>query len=149
MKLTFARPAPTIVTLGGVIEVTDLLDMPLGFDWRGVFVDANLRAIETVRSERQKDFMLLSALQGSILENRLFEEDFEVESISTAKLFQWANKNGIAILTINKSNVNALLPTLPFDDNKMGCARRVLPCTLRTCMDLIYALFRISVNPKL
>jgi type I phosphodiesterase/nucleotide pyrophosphatase/transglutaminase superfamily protein len=123
--LAVTRPLPTVDTLGGIIDVTYLLDMPHGFTWKGVFVDADLRTIEAVQSsgfgvqdEKTKLFMQLSSLQGSILENRIFEDDFKVESISTAKLFQIVNAQpATGILTIDRTNVDAVLPTLDFDDN--------------------------------
>jgi len=127
LHLTISRPLPAVVTVGGVIDVTYLLDIPHGFTWKGVYVDADHRIIETVQSsvfgvqsDRQRLFMKLSSLQGSILENRIFEDDFKVESISTAKLFQLATGNppsATSIITIDKSNIDAILPTLPFNDN--------------------------------
>jgi len=130
--LTLARPLPTVVTVGGVIDVDCLLDMPHGFTWKGVFIDADLRAIEIIPSsppfdkgglggfleDRQKLFMQLSSLQGSVLENRIFEDDFKVQSISTAKLFQVVNSQpGTSMVTIDSSNIATMLPTLPLDDN--------------------------------
>ena len=128
--LSIARPLPTVVTLGGMIDVTYLLDMPHGFEWKGVYVDADVRAVEAVDSRqntvgsiqdtagRKKLFMQLSSLQGSILENRIFEDDFQVASISTAKLFQLATSQlATSIVTIDSSNVNTILPSLPFDQN--------------------------------
>jgi hypothetical protein len=125
MHLTITRPLPTVVSIGGVIDVTYLLDTPHDFEWKGVYVDADLRAVETVAGyglrdagERQKIFMQLSSLEGSILENRIFEEDFKVESISTAKLFQLVNSQpATEILTIDSANIDTILPTLPFADN--------------------------------
>ncbi len=121
--LTIARPIPTVVTLGGVIDVTYLMGVPHGFTWKGNFVDADLRTIETVQSsgsgvqsERQKLFMQLSSLQGSVLENRIFEDDWQVPGISTAKLIQIANQ-GAGLLAIDKTNIYAILPTLSVDDN--------------------------------
>jgi hypothetical protein len=83
--------------------------------------------VETVDSrqhtvDREKTFMQLSSLQGSILENRIFEDDFHVESISTAKLFSIVGSrqntvDRVDVLTIDKSNIATVLPTLPFDDN--------------------------------
>ena len=35
LHLSIARPLPTVVTLGGMIDVTYLLDMPHGFTWKG------------------------------------------------------------------------------------------------------------------
>ena len=122
LGLNIARPIPTVVTVGGVIEVSYLLDTPHGFQWKGVYVDADLRRVETgARSQesgdRKKTFMQLSALQGSVLESRVLEDDFQVDSISTAELFGLANDWGIPILTIDSVNIDDLLPTLPFADN--------------------------------
>lgn len=130
IHLTFTRPIPTVATVGGVIDVTYVLDTPHGFEWKGVYVDAALRAIETVPSplagegagDKQKTFMGLSALQGSVLEHRIFEDDFQVESISTAKLFSIVGSrqntaDSVEILTIDKTNIFSILPTLPFDEN--------------------------------
>ena len=92
LHLVVARPIPTIVTIGGIIDVGYLLDIPHDFEWKGVYVDADLRIIEVSSSNQQQapsiktSFMQLSSLQGSILENRILEDDFGVESISTAKL---------------------------------------------------------------
>ena len=62
LHLSIARPIPAVVTVGGVIDVTYLLDMPHGFQWKGVYIDASLRSVSivqssefTVQSERQKD----------------------------------------------------------------------------------------------
>jgi hypothetical protein len=127
LQLSITRPLPTVVTLGGMIDVTYLLDMPHGFMWKGVYLDADVRAVEVVRSAEfgvgseskgEKLFMQLSSLQGSVLEHRLFENDFKVESISTAKLFQLVSSQpGTSILTIDKTNVDAILPTLDIAEN--------------------------------
>ena len=125
LHLKITRPVPTVVTVGGVIDVTYLLDMPHGFEWKGVFIDALFRSASPIThnaspitADRQKTFMQLSALQGSMLENRIFEDDLQVESISTAKLFQLAGANGGSpILTIDKTNINTILPIMTIDDN--------------------------------
>ena len=105
MHLAKARPLPTVVTVGGVIDVTWLLDIPHGYEWKGVYVDANSRTIEVVGAYgdtpptegRQATFMQLAALQGSVLEHKIFEDDFQVDSISTAKLLEIANSTQIPI----------------------------------------------------
>ncbi|MDH4231748.1 MAG: hypothetical protein OEW04_06930, partial [Nitrospirota bacterium] len=126
LHLQLTRPVPTVTTIGGAIDVTYLLDIPHGFEWKGVYVDAKLRAVGTVGAplaapaseNSQKTFMQLSALQGSILENRLFEDDFQVESISTAKLFQIVGANGnTPFLTVDKANIDTVLSAVELDDN--------------------------------
>ena len=125
LHLTIARPIPTVVTLGGVIDVTYLLDMPHGFTWKGVYLDADVKRIETVQSaqfgvqhDREKLFMQLSGLQGSVLEHRIFEDDWKVSAISTAKLIQLCTQNSAlctGVITIDKGNVDTVVPTLPYD----------------------------------
>ena len=132
LHLTWTRPIPTVTTVGGVLDVTYFLNVPVGVEWKGVYLDACARSIEATpshspltqerESARRKTFMQLSALEGSALEHKVFEDDFQVESISTAKLFSIAGStqntaDGGEILIIDKTNINSVLPTLPFDDN--------------------------------
>lgn len=121
LKLAVGRPLPTVVTVGGLIDVTWLLGIPHGFEWKGVFIDAALRGIETVSrvgdASREKTFMRLSSLQGSVLENRIFEDAFKVDSVSTAKLMAQANDSATQLITIDATNIYTLLPSLPFDDD--------------------------------
>ncbi len=111
-------------------------DMPHGFEWKGVFMDAGLRRIELTAEhaesaegssgslgvlsdlggEKRRLFMQLSALQGSVLENRVFEDDLKVESISTAKLLQLSNSTNTQLITIDKTNIASILPTLNLDE---------------------------------
>lgn len=112
-----SRPTVTVATVGGQMEVTTLLDITHDMQWQGLYLDAGYRRIETTgRNGLEKEFLRLSALQGSILENRIFEDDLEVDSVSTAKLLQLAATGNTLKVSINKTNVEAVLPTLPFDD---------------------------------
>ena len=114
---TVSRPTVSLAVVGAQIETTTLLDVVHDFRWKGLFLDAAYRRIETVgRDGKERDFMRLSALQGSILENRIFEDDLKVDSISTAKLLQAATAGGTAPLRIDKTTVSSILPTLPFDE---------------------------------
>ncbi len=116
-----SRPTVAIATVGGEIEVSTLLDMPHDFAWKGLFLDAGYRRVETVgRNGMEPEFMRLLSLQGSILENRIFEDDLKVDSISTAKLLQLAKTNGTSIITIDKATIDTILPTLDFDDSVKG-----------------------------
>ena len=123
LHLNITRPIPTVVTVGGVIDVTYLLGIPHNLTWKGEYIDANFRAIGVIPShspltqggdqERQKIFMQLSGLQGSVLEHRVFEDDLGIDSISTAKLFQAANSRQIPILALDKDTVGSA--ALPFE----------------------------------
>ena len=56
--------------------------------------------------------MLTSGSIGSALEHGIFEQLYSVPSVSTVKILQLANEQGIAIYNINASNVEAILPRL-------------------------------------
>jgi transglutaminase-like putative cysteine protease len=119
-NLAVARPVASLVTVGGVLDVAELLGEPQGIDWRGVFVDADLRAIEAVPrasadAARLAAFMRLSALQGSALESVVLERQFAVASISTAKLFALARAQGVPLLTLDAASIDSVLPTLALD----------------------------------
>jgi len=112
-----SRPTVSIATVGAQLEVTQLLDTPHDLQWKGLFLDAGYKRIETVgRNGNERDFMRLSALQGSILENRIFEDDLKVDSVSTAKLLQLAVTSGTTSVSLDKTTIDIILPTLVLDD---------------------------------
>jgi hypothetical protein len=112
-----SRPTVSIATVGAQLEVTQLMDTPHDMQWKGLFLDAGYRRIESVgRNGNERDFMRLSALQGSILENRIFEDDLKVNSVSTAKLLQLAVTNGTTSVSIDKTTIDTILPQLTFDN---------------------------------
>gem|GEM_PF-3342795 len=130
LHLSLIRPVPTVVTVGGVVEVTYLLDTPYDMQLKGIYIDADLRAVEVVESTHNtgdrpgatshKLFMELSALQGSVLEHKVFEDNWQVEGISTAKLIQKAyssQQTGLEIVTIDRTNVDNILSSLELDEN--------------------------------
>jgi RHS repeat-associated protein len=119
LGISLSRPVPIVVTVGNLVDVTWLGDTPHEIRWKGVFLDANLRGVEAVAANGaadEKTFMRLSGLEGSILENRVFEDDFQAESVSTAKLFQAANGRGLPFKTIDRTNLDSILPGLPVDE---------------------------------
>jgi len=116
-NLVLARPLPTLVSLGGMMKVTELLGQPQSVSWQGLFLDADLRSVEAVVRNAGDDsrlltFMQLSALQGSALEHRVLEEHFQVESISTARLLRLARNANLTLLTITAENLEAVLSEL-------------------------------------
>jgi hypothetical protein len=107
---------------------------PITFDWRGLAIDADHRATAPVGLEsvaQEKSFLLMSGLEGSVLEHRIFEEELAVASVSTAKGLGLAHAQGIEIADLTSSNAEAILPTLPFDlavkdDIRQATARGLL-----------------------
>ena len=121
LHLNVVRPTPAVVVIGGVVDVAYLLDTPHSCEGKGVYLDAGLRTINVQpasgENSRQKLFMQLAALQGSVLENKIFEDDFHVDSVSAAKVAQIAVQQTVPLLTINKDNIADILSGLPFDEN--------------------------------
>jgi RHS repeat-associated protein len=99
---------------------------PLTFEWKGLLIDADLRPIAPVGiagREAERPFVLLSGLEGSILEHKIFEDTYDIPSVSTAKAIGLAAEQGIAIHDLDSSNVDAVLPGLPFDPSVKGEVR--------------------------
>lgn len=124
LGLAICRPTPTIVTLGGVQAVTRLFETPQDVEWRGVYVDADMRTVEIVGDTELIDdtdpktlFMNLSAMQGSFLEQQVLEDQFAVGGVSTIRLLAAAAEQGIALNTIDRDNADTILPGLNLADN--------------------------------
>ncbi|MBU0673193.1 MAG: hypothetical protein KJ950_00960 [Proteobacteria bacterium] len=116
--LTITHPMPTLVTVSNMVDVIRLLDMVHGLDWRGVSFDADFRVIEAAGNpENVSPFMQLSSLAGSVLEHRVFEEGFNVASVSTARVLGLSNQNSLTPLVLDKSNFESELPGLALPEN--------------------------------
>ena len=115
--VSLARPLPTYAAIGGMLHVDALAGVPFSVEWQGLFLDASLRQTVAVprhdyNLERPKGFFALSALAGSVFEHRLFEEEFGVTGISTARLLGLVHQAGQPLLTLNADNAADLMPTL-------------------------------------
>ncbi|MHB8709524.1 MAG: hypothetical protein ACYC9I_11665, partial [Desulfuromonadales bacterium] len=120
-NIALVRPMPTCVAVGGQLRVEQLAGLPHVVHWQGLFIDANLRVAAAVPrtgadAERMRGFFELTTLEGSVQEHRLFEEEFAVAAMSTAKLIGLAQASGVQLLTLDGTNVAALLPSLGFDE---------------------------------
>lgn len=62
--------------------------------------------------QSEVEFMLASGSLGSGAEHAIFEQLYEVESISTIKILTLASQNNIPIYYIDSSNINQILPQL-------------------------------------
>src|SRR5262249_14078332 len=91
-------------------------EYPLSLTWKGISIDADLRStapggIDSRDSE--KPFLLVSGLEGSILENRVFEDRLQLSSVSTAKAIQQAHAAGIEVRDFKDDTSD--VPGLPLD----------------------------------
>jgi hypothetical protein len=112
LDLALARPLPSFVAVGGQLQVSELAGAVHAVTWQGLFVDANLRVAAAVpraqvSDSRLRDFYQLSALEGSVQEDRLFAREFGVEAISTARLLALAGAAGTPLLTLDAGNLVA------------------------------------------
>ena len=86
------------------IAVSYSFGVPVTFEWTGLIVDADRRIIGTfdVDGDGSQDlpYMKLTGIHGSLMENRVFEEMFDQDAVSTVKILQLASDAEIGICTI-------------------------------------------------
>ncbi|HOV59322.1 MAG TPA: transglutaminase domain-containing protein, partial [Rhodanobacteraceae bacterium] len=87
--VTVLRPLPSAVLVTNQYRVDRVGSTVDALVWQGVALDAGLRPAEPLAQNAvvssEADWTLVSALQGSVLEHRLFEQQWSVESISADK----------------------------------------------------------------
>lgn len=79
---------------------------PITFEWTGMIVDADRKIVGPFSVDgvdNSCDYMRLAGADASIKENRLFEDLFDEEAISTIKILELASDSGIAICYITTS----------------------------------------------
>jgi hypothetical protein len=98
------------------ILVTYSGSTPQTFEWRGMVVDADRCTVGTFpvdgNENEKKAFMVLSGADGSVSENRIFEDTFDEEAVSTIKILELAGDLGIPIYTFNSSNIGSIYSSL-------------------------------------
>lgn len=106
MDVTIIRPLPSIAIVSNLSTVDTVLGRPQKLNWQGVTLDAAVRIIEPYSNDNdlEKQWMQISALQGSFLEHQWFEDNFLVTSVSSDKLISIAASTGNPLLTITASN---------------------------------------------
>jgi transglutaminase-like putative cysteine protease len=89
------------------VKVTYSSGIPVTFEWTGLTVDADRRIIGPFavngNSANNVPYMSLTGYDGSNMENRVFEDTFVQEAISTVKILELANDAGIVVCTITSS----------------------------------------------
>lgn len=116
LDVAVLRPLPAVVVASNSVAVETLLGLPYSFRWKGVTLDAALRAAEPVARSADaaaaRDWMRLSALEGSSLEQTIFRAQFQVDAVSADKGLAIARAAGIEIVTLTSANIAAELPGL-------------------------------------
>ncbi len=116
LDVAVVRPLPAVAIAGNAVEVETVFNLPHTLRWEGVTLDAALRMAEPLArgtdTAAPRDWLRLSALQGSALEHRVFEEELLVDSISADKGLGVARQANTEVVRLNASNVDAILPAL-------------------------------------
>ena len=90
-----------------VIPVSFSFGNPVAWEWRGLVVDADRKIISafsvTGDSSEGKQFMVLTGADASLLENRIFEDTFGENAVSTIKILELASDLSITICRITTS----------------------------------------------
>lgn len=80
---------------------------PISFEWTGLVVDADRRIIGPFGVSGdpayEVPYMIVSGMEGSLMENRVFEDIYEQEAVSTIKILALASDAAIDICTITSS----------------------------------------------
>lgn len=86
------------------VAVTTSFGVPVTFSATGLIVDADRRIVGPfqVNGDHSKEipYMLLTGYDGSIMENRLFEDTYDQPAVSTVKILELASDQGIPVYRI-------------------------------------------------
>lgn len=97
-------------------RVKYLFMSPVDLSPGGLYIDVDRNIISVVSlngdENNETAFVMASGILGSAMEHIIFEEMLNVQSVSTIKILEEANKVGIPIYTVTKQNINVVLPQL-------------------------------------
>ena len=120
LDVAVARPLPAVALAHNRIGIEQVFDVPLGIDWEGVDLDAALRIAEPLPNNVPDDSRIwfrLSALEGSSLERRVLETEFQVEAISADRGLGLARDAGATVELLDPGNVDTVLDALDLPAN--------------------------------
>jgi hypothetical protein len=115
-KVTWTRD-PSQDFIARDLQVISFFGLILGVQPGGVGMDVKRNIVGPVstigKAEDERAWMLAAGACGSANENAVIEQLYGIVSVSTEKLLALANQRGIPVYTINKDNINQILPSLP------------------------------------
>jgi RHS repeat-associated protein len=105
--VSVVRPFPSVALVINQYRVDRINGAADALEWRGVALDAALRPVEpmaqTANAAAAVDWMTLAALQGSVLEHQLFEQQWAVDSVSADKGLALAREQGTPVLALTQA----------------------------------------------
>ncbi len=106
MQMAFTTSVSEAI-VENVITVWTSYGTPVDWEWRGLIVDADRKIIGPFSAAgdtgEEKAFMVLAGADGSISENRIFEDSYGEEAVSTIKILELSSDQGIPICRIQTS----------------------------------------------
>ena len=115
IHIRWYRPTPAQAITSMDLKVWyDYWGNPVDLDTGGMTIDVDRNVIALVgeNSNVTTSFMLSTGMMGSTLEYGVFEQLYNVTSVSAMKILQEANNRRIPIYTINQTNIDEILPIL-------------------------------------
>jgi hypothetical protein len=107
---------PSEATVSFAISVTYSWGLPFSLKVAGLGIDLDrdIHSVSSLNGDQSKKILytFASGMRSSGLENVIFEQTYELESISAMKALQLANGQEIPIYTVNPSNLSQVLPQL-------------------------------------
>ncbi len=112
--LLFRQPSEALMAVDLLVKT--LFGVPVSVQAGGLTIDVDrnlyLPFPKDGRSARTRDFMFVSGTTMSAWEHGVFQLDFPEPAVSAVKLLQLAGQQGIAVLMIDGTNLNQVLPAL-------------------------------------
>ena len=100
MHMVVMNDVAEAIVENSVSVYLDMWGNPTSMDWTGMTVDADRKIIGPFSVhgiDNGGDYMRIAGADGSIQENRLFEDWFDEEAISAVKILEIAADSGIAV----------------------------------------------------
>jgi len=93
--------------VGNQVAVGFNFGTPVSFKWDGLFVDADRRIVGPFSVDnddaKSRRFMVITGMEGSNLEDRVFSDGYQQAAVSTIRILQLASEANIPICTITSS----------------------------------------------
>ena len=106
--------------VGFGVNVVYTFNRPSELNESGIFLDIGHDVHSVVsydnNTENEKLFMLQAGIYASAMEHGVLEQVTGVESVSTIKIFQYAEENNIPIHYVTKENISSELDMLEISD---------------------------------
>ena len=98
MQMAFTTAVSEAI-VENVVLVSYFFGFPVAWEWRGLIVDADRKIIGPFSvagdTSKEKPFFVLTGADASISENRVFEDTYNEQAVSTIKILELASDMGV------------------------------------------------------